>query len=106
MTHWELIDTQERDGFTIELHFAPEDDDPRGHFDDDGETAEAIHNGDYLWFVARVTVSKAGIDLGTDYLGGCCYESAADFMEEGGYYADMIEAAMDDARAALESLKA
>ena len=101
MKHWELIEAQERDGFVIELHFAPETDAPEGHFatgddDADAELCARIRNGDLLWFVARVTVRKAGIELGSDYLGGCCYESAESFVN-GDYYPDMIEAAIEQA---------
>jgi hypothetical protein len=88
MSIWELIDTQERDGFTLELHFTPEDDAPEGHVasgDDaaDAELCARIRHGDLLWFVARVTASRAGITLGTSYLGGCCYASAEEFIDCG-----------------------
>lgn len=107
---WETVHTEERDGFLITLAFTPEEDDPRGHFDSGDEAADQeifdkIENGTYLWFCARVTVSKAGVVLGTDYLGGCCYESAADFMVPDGYYPDMIASAMREAKETLEKLK-
>lgn len=110
---YEIIHTEERDGFTIELAVAPEDFSPRGQFQnedgsDDEDTIQKIADGTYDWFQARVTASKAGIVLGTDYLGGCCYESARDFVtiEEGGYYTDMVRSAITEAKASLARLTA
>ena len=109
MSIWELIDTQERDGFTLELHFAPEDDAPEDHFatgDDDADAflCESIRCGDLLWFVARVTVSKAGIALGTSYLGGCCYADSNEFIDN--CYNDLALDAIAEARATLVKLAA
>lgn len=105
----ELIHTEERDGFIIDLWCQPEEDDPRGHFasgDDaaDQETIDNIESGRWAWFMATVTASKAGVVLGTDYLGGCCYESCQAFVTEDGYYPDMVAAAIDQARAKLAEI--
>ena len=107
MTIWELIDTRERDGFEVALHFAPEDDAPEGHFatgDDaaDAYLCESIRCGDLLWFVARVTASRAGVALGTSYLGCCCYDSSAQFIDNS--YDDMADDAIAEARAMLAKL--
>ena len=104
---WELIDSRERDGFEVALHFAPEDDAPEGHFatgDDaaDAYLCESIRCGDLLWFVARVTVSRRGVTLGTSYLSGCCYDSAAQFIDNS--YDDMADDAIAEARAMLAKL--
>lgn len=101
----ELISTTEIDGFEIKFYAMPEDTHPNDCFDDDGETAAAIHAGEYEWFIACVTASKAGIELGSDYLGGCCYSCAADFMEEL-YFEDMATAAINEAREKLAELAA
>jgi hypothetical protein len=99
MTYWETIHTEPREGFEIVVSIAPEDEDPRDHFDDDGETAQAIADGEYEWFMARVEARAAGVTLGTAYLGGCCYERASDFVRApSDYYADMIAEALDEAR--------
>lgn len=110
MEYWETIDRRKVDGFDIELAFSPEDEDPRGHFasgDDemDQEIIDKINSGEYLWFVARVTASKAGIVLGTDYLSGCCYSSADEFMVDNGYYPDMIRGAISEAKKKLAELE-
>ena len=104
--HYETIHTETRDGFDIVFSVAPEDTDPRDLIDDDGEVTEAIRNGEFAWFIARVEVKKAGITLGTDYLGGCCYRSAHEFVTDGDYYEDMVEQAMSEARNTLAALAA
>lgn len=93
----ELIHTEERDGFYIQFYAMPEHMSPNDCFDDDGQTARDIEAGVYEWFTACVVASKAGVELGADYLGGCCYPSASDFIEEL-YYEDMALAAMNEAR--------
>ena len=104
MIYWQTVHTETRDGFEVVLSVAPETDDPRDHFDDNGETEQAIAEGRYEWFMARVEAQRDGITLGTDYLGGCCYESARDFIDESGYYADMVAQSIDEARATLARL--
>lgn len=101
----ELISTTEIDGFEIKFYAMPEDMHPNDAFDDGGETAAAIHAGEYEWFMACVTASKAGVELGSDYLGACCYQSAADFVEEL-YFEDMAAAAINEAREKLAELAA
>ncbi len=106
---YEQIHTEEREGFEIEFAAAPEDLSPRGEFmtedgSDDEETIAKIQSGDYAWFVARVTASKAGVVLGTDYLGACCYDNPSDFVEQSGYYEDLVAEAISQARAKLAEL--
>lgn len=104
MIYWQTIHAETRDGFNIACSVAPEEDAPRNHFDDDGETARAIADGRFEWFMVRVDASREGIVLGSDYLGGCCYESASDFIKDNDYYADMVEGAIAEARATLARL--
>jgi hypothetical protein len=99
--YWMTINTESVDGFDIVLSIAPEDEDPRDNFDDDGETAQAIADGRYDWFMARVEAKREGIVLGTEYLGGCCYINAHDFLNESDYYGDMRAQAIAEAQAAL-----
>ena len=98
------IRTFTRDGFDICFSVAPEQDNPNDHFDDDGETARAIANGEFEWFIARVNVSRHGIELGDDYLGGCCYKTFDDFMTDSGYFEDMISGAIAEAETAIRRL--
>jgi hypothetical protein len=102
--HWELIHAEEKDGFMIRFYVAPETQDPVGAFDDDGETAAAIREGRFEWFIAKVTASRNDIELADDYLGGCCYESVRDFVRDDDYYADMRNQVIAEARAAIKKL--
>ena len=115
MSYWETVHSETREGFDIELAFTPEDIHPDDLFDWEAcgnreETLEKIDAGLLLWFTARVRVSvdrpdgKASVVIGEDYLGGCLYESARDFMASG-YYEDMVQAALDNARDFIDSLK-
>ena len=89
-------------------------------WDEDGETARKLASGEYVAFVARVRVFLKGSEIGTDYLGGCIYESLGDFQDHracgrqnaeyaargeagrcGSYFHDMIRTAIADARATL-----
>jgi hypothetical protein len=104
----ELAHTEERDGFTIKLYLCEDDTAIADSFDDSvhdvADLEDKVRRGVYLWFCAKVTASKAGVELGCDYLGACMYESASDFMAEGGYYEDMVSRAIDEARAKLAEL--
>ena len=99
--------TEEFDGFVIALDLEPEHEAPDWDFESDedrDETMRKIENGTYLWFMAKVTASKNGIVLATEYLGGCCYESVAAFIEPDGYYTDMRATVADEAKAAIAKL--
>lgn len=50
-------------------------------FDDTGEVRRKLENGTFIAFVARVRVFFRGNKVGTDYLGGCIYESLEKFMD-------------------------
>lgn len=102
--HWELIHEETREGFDIRFYAAPEIDSPEGAFDDDGETAAAIYEGRVDWFMAKMTANRNGIELATDYLGGCAYKSVRDFIREDDYYADMCQTVINEARAAIQKL--
>jgi hypothetical protein len=106
MSNWELMHTETRDGFEIRLHIAPHNEFMDGDFyPEDAELCERIRSGDLMWFVARVIVSKAGVELGDDYLGACCYDSASEFIA-GEYYPDMVETAWKRAHDTLAALAA
>lgn len=104
MTYWQTIHTEARDGFDIVLSVAPEDTDPRDQFDDDGETAAAIADGRYEWFIARVEAKRHGITLGTAYLGACCYAEPRDLIDDSGYYGDLVSESIEGARETLDRL--
>lgn len=89
-------------------------------WDDDGSIRKGLESGKYIAFCARVRVFYKGSEVGSDYLGGCIYESFEDFMDHrecgkqnrqwaaegkegrcGSYFKDMISQAISEARATL-----
>jgi hypothetical protein len=97
----------EKAGFHITLELLPEDSEPDWDFESEEERQELlrkIDQGVYLWFTAKVSAWKEGIELGTDYLGGCCYESVDDFIQPGDYYDDMVDVAIAEAKATIAKL--
>jgi len=97
----------DKDGFHITLELLPEDSEPDWDFGSEEEKQELlrkIDQGVYLWFVAKVSAWKEGIELGTDYLGGCCYDSVEDFIKPGDYFDDMVNNAIASARLMIEVL--
>ena len=108
MTYWETVHTETRDGFDIELALAPEDKAPDWDFeseDERQETSRRIDNGDLLWFVARVTAYRHGVPLGTEYLGGCCYDTVQEFLRDG-YFEGMVDEAVSEARSTVAAIAA
>ena len=108
MRHYETIHTEDTRGFHVIFSVTTEDFHPRDCFDetveDISEICSKIDAGLLSWFCARVEVYQQGILLGTDYLGGCLYESPMHFVKESGYYDDMITEAITHAENNLEKL--
>ena len=107
-TYWETAHSEARDGFDIVLSVTPEDMPPDWDETEEerAETLRKINDGTWAYFVARVEARKEGITLGTAYLGGCCYDSVRQFVEEGDYYGDMVDEAVDEARKVIAKLVA
>lgn len=106
MSYFETIKTDTVEGFDITFAVAPEDSAPDWDFEtveERDELLRKIENGDLDWFVARVTASKNGIELASDYLGGCCYESVDEFIDDG-YYFDMVQNVITEARETITEL--
>jgi len=105
MEHQELVHTETQEGFAINLYVLPEYDSPFW-LDDEEEQAELmdkIERGILVYFCAKVTASKAGVELGTDYLGSCCYESLKQFIADD-YYVEMKSTAISEANAKIQEL--
>ena len=105
----ELIHAEEREGFRLATYRLDEDVSPRGQFDSgdpdlDQEIYDKIDNGDLDWFCVEVTATKLGIELASEYLGGCCYETPQAFVTAGDYYADMCASVITEARATVAKL--
>jgi hypothetical protein len=110
MKHYELIHSEEYKGFDIKFYAAYEDARLQDCFDetveDIKEISQKIDDGDYVWFIAKVTASKHGTELAEDYLGGNLYENEKQFVTEDGYYADMRESVFRQAEAIIDLLTA
>ena len=110
MSNWETIHETTHEGFDIVVSVAPETDDPRDHFayeneEDNERIITDIDSGALDWFVVRVQAFRAGVLLGEDYLGACCYRSVEDFITPGeGYYQDMVDQVTCEAKDTLKAL--
>lgn len=95
-----------RDPFLITVDKTWEDQHPRDCFDRDDvdSICQKIHDGTYDWFMLRVRAFFDGHELGSSYLGGCCYEIARDVLTDG-TAESLIEEALKEARVAVGSLK-
>jgi len=105
----DIIETMElpsKEGFTLRLSalvdFTPISD----TFEDEQvkEVIERINSGEWLYFCAKVTAYKKGIELSSDYLGGCVYEGLEDFAECSGYVDDMINTVVNEAKETIKEL--
>lgn len=105
MNQWEKMHEETRDNFDLVLAIDYENIHPRDCFEpeDVEEICRQIDNHSLIWFVARVTASRHGIELGRDYLCGCLYENINEFIADP-YYSDMCSNAISDARANLKLL--
>ena len=116
MNYWENLGTEHAEGFEIQFSIAPEDLHPSDCFDnsidletgkpyyDTDEMARDIDSGRLSWFVARVQAFKNGILLGSEYLGRNLYENPTDFISDSGYYDDMKDAVIKEARETIKKL--
>ena len=101
-----LIDTRIVGPFTVNTYALPEDQDPRDSFDKRilDDVLDGIESGRYEWFCAQVTAEWEGIELASDYLGGCCYDSFESFANGQDYHADMIDNVVREAGERLREL--
>lgn len=107
MRQYEELASYNRNGFEIIVDKTWEDLDPRGCFDvaDAEEVCMKIDEGTYDWFMLRVRVLFDEHEMGSHYLGGCCYEDAKDVLTDG-TAEDCIYAAMEEAKQEIVRLKA
>lgn len=50
-------------------------------WDEDGSTQRGLENGSLVAFCARARVFFRGLEVSSDYLGGCVYKSLEDFQD-------------------------
>jgi hypothetical protein len=75
-------------------------------WDDTGEVAEKLDNGQLVAFCAKAAVLFRGTEIGADYLGNCIYESFDGFRHDSGYFHDMVSLAIRSARDHFKDLPA
>lgn len=60
------------------------------------EIIARLDKGDvWAWASVEVRVTFRGVLTASEYLGGCCYEDEADFVENSGYYEEMVDRCKD-----------
>ena len=113
--YYDTLAEYDRDGFHIIVDKTYEDLDPKDMFDDsiDPDTGlpyydidqmyQDINNGNLDWFMLRVRVFVAGVELGSDYVGGFLYEDAREVLTDG-VVEDMIWTAMEEAKRQVKDL--
>jgi len=103
-----VIHSEKREGFDINFYAGEEDCHPRDLFmpEDVDQIINDINDGHLVWFVAKITASKNGIELASDSLGGCCYHSYMDFVDHNYYYAGMVNTVINEARQTIKELAA
>ena len=99
MQYYDTLAEYERDGFTIIVDKTYEDIDPRGQFDTDDieEIIKDIECGNLDWFMLRVRVLVEGLELSSEYLGGCLYEDPKEILTDG-TAEDIIDQALSRAK--------
>ena len=106
MSELERVRLEDQNGFKITLiAFNEESSIDDGLMEPDmvAELIERVNSNELMHFVACVSVSKAGVELGTDYLGACFHPDLEDFKKSG-YLEQMTEAAMNEAKSKLIEL--
>ena len=99
--HYEELAVYEREGYEIIVDKTWEDISVADTFDDTQfDIAEINHNiehGNLDWFVLRVRVLVEGLELDSEYLGGCLYEDAREVLTDG-TAEDLIAQSLDNAK--------
>jgi hypothetical protein len=106
MRYYDTLAEYERDGFTIIVDKTWEDLHPSQCFEEEDveEIVRKIDNGTYDWFMLRVRVLVEGLEMGSHYLGGCCYEDAREVLKDG-TAEDCIGEALAEAKKDVYRLK-
>ena len=101
MRHYEELASYEREGYEIIVDKSWEDLDPKDSFDescyDMKELYADIESGKLEWFMLRVRVLVEGLELDSEYLGGCLYADAREVLTDG-TAEDLIAQSMANAK--------
>ena len=108
MNTWTEVKRFDVRGFTVIVDIADELLHPSELYDpaeyDVHLMAKAVASGELLWFMLRARVEVEGIELGSDSLGGLCYEQVDEVFEDG-VADDVIYGALKAARIQAGLLK-
>ena len=104
-TYWYNVWKFRTAQFTVTLD-CTEETDPDLSWDETGETAEKIANGEWYNLTFRVCVKWNGAEMGVAYLGNSIYANPEDFRDHigmngkgyGSYFSDMVREAIEKAR--------
>ena len=100
MRYYDTLAEYEREGYTIIVDKSYEDLNPRDMFDDCHDVdaiIKDIERGHLDWFMLRVRVLVEGLELSSEYLGGCLYEDPKECLTDG-TAEDIIDQALADAK--------
>jgi hypothetical protein len=104
MQHWYTVAEKMDGAFKVVHSWTYEDVYPGDCFDDTcydiKEMCRKIDAGIMDWFVARVQYFYDDVEMGSDYLGGCLYDSVDKAFAGGldGYLEDMEDRAREEAQ--------
>jgi uncharacterized Fe-S cluster-containing radical SAM superfamily protein len=91
----------EKDGFIICFEALPEHISMRDYFVRECGWTEkeyrSLTRTNPEWFCAKISAWKDMKELGTAYLGCCCYDTYEDFIQNSGYLDQMIDEAIEEA---------
>ena len=94
--------------FEIVLKFEEEDIPLEDTFDDSihdiRELYRKINNGTYVYFCAHMEAWYNDVYLSDDYLCGCLYKSFDEFINEEGYYQDMVNIVLEEGYKKLRTI--
>lgn len=96
-----MIPVTTKDGYIITVEKLPEDISMFDHFVNECGWLESDLDGMYddNFFCAKVAVWTNGKEMGAAYLGSCYYNSLQDFIQSADYFDDLIDEAIEDAKA-------
>jgi hypothetical protein len=101
MRHYDELATYEREGYEIIVDKTYEDLDPKDSFDEScynmKEMYADIESGKLDWFMLRVRVLVEGLELDSEYLGGCLYADPREVLTDG-TAEDLIAQSMANAK--------
>jgi hypothetical protein len=105
--YYDELASYEREGFDIIVDKTYEDLNPRDMFDDCvtdlDQLCKDIECGNLDWFMLRVRVMVEGLELSSEYLGGCLYEDPREILSDG-TAEDIIAEAMKEAKTKVYSM--